>query len=94
MSQTDDTQVAVTRGDETVTRGNGLDAVDLEHRPETVLKVLEADQLVAAKERAHFGRKKLSGGVQALLWGLRLYVVFMMVLVAVQVINAIHGGVQ
>jgi len=66
--------------------------MDLEHRPEAVLKVLEADQLVAAKEHAHFGRRHLSKRAQALLWGLRLYVVFMMALVAVQVINAIHGG--
>ncbi|HLW46814.1 MAG TPA: hypothetical protein VKW09_03515 [bacterium] len=66
--------------------------VDLEHRPEAVLSVLEADQLVAAKERAHLGRMRLSGGVRVLLGGLRLYVVAMMIIVLVQVLNAVHGG--
>jgi len=37
-------------------------------RPETVLSVLEADQLVAAKERAHFGRMRLSGASESS-WG-------------------------
>lgn len=71
---------------------NGLDTVDLERRPEAVLSVLEADQLVAAKERARFGRARLSSGARLLLAGLRLYVIAMMIVVAVQVFNAVHGG--
>jgi len=60
--------------------------------PDEALSVLEADQLVAVKERARFGRVRLSGPVRLLLWSLRLYVVAMMALVAVQVFNAIHGA--
>jgi hypothetical protein len=71
---------------------NHAETADFERRPESVLSVLEDDQLVAAKERTHFGRKCLSGGVRALLWGLRLYVLAMMILVAFQVANAVHGG--
>ncbi|MHB8733651.1 MAG: hypothetical protein ACYDAB_17980, partial [bacterium] len=65
--------------------------VDLE-RPEAVLSVLEADQLVAAKEQAHFGRMRLSGGVRLLLSGLRLYVIATMIIVLFQVLQAVHGG--
>jgi hypothetical protein len=57
-----------------------------------VLSVLEEDQLVAAKERIRFGQRRLSRGVRALLWGLRFYVLAMMILVAIQVANAVHGG--
>ena len=67
-------------------------AVDLEHRPEVVLSVLEADQLVAAKERHRFGRMQLSPGVRALLWGLRFYVIAMIALVLVQVVHAVQQG--
>ncbi len=61
-------------------------------RPEAVLSVLEADQLVAAKERAHFGRMQLSRGARVILGGLRLYVIAMMIVVLFQVLNAVHGG--
>jgi len=67
------------------------DVVDLELRPDTVLSVLEADQLVAAKEHPRFGQKQLSQGVRVLLWGLRLYVIVMMALVAIQVVHAVLG---
>lgn len=59
---------------------------------EAVLSVLEADQLVVAKERTHLGRARLSLGVRVLLWGLRLYVVAMLIMVAMQVLNTIHLG--
>jgi hypothetical protein len=68
------------------------DVVDLELRPDTVLSVLEADQLVVAKEHPRFGQRQLSQGVRLLLWGLRLYVIAMMALVAIQVVNAVRGG--
>jgi len=68
------------------------DAKDLEHRPEAVLSVLEADQLFAAKQQARFGRAQLSGGTRVLLWGLRAYVIAMLFMVAVQVVHAVHGG--
>ena len=58
--------------------------------PRVVLSLLEADQVVAAKQKTRFGRRKLSFGVQVLLWGLRVYVVAMLVLVVISVFRAIH----
>jgi hypothetical protein len=58
--------------------------------PRVVLSLLEADQVVAAKRQSRFGRRNLSIGVRALLWGLRVYVVVMLVLVLVSVVRAIH----
>jgi hypothetical protein len=60
--------------------------------PRVVLSLLETDQVVAAKQRTRFGRRKLSLGVRILLWGLRIYVVVMLVLVVVSVVRAIHPG--
>jgi hypothetical protein len=57
--------------------------------PRAVLSMLEADQVVAAK-RTHFGRQKLSIGTRVLLWGLRVYVVVMLVIVAISVLRALH----
>jgi len=67
------------------------DELDLEHQPEAVLSVLEADQLFAAKQ-ARLGRARLSKGAGALLWGLRVYVIAMMLMVAMQVVHTLHGG--
>jgi hypothetical protein len=58
--------------------------------PSVVLSLLEADQVVAAKQKTRFGRRNLSLGVQMLLWGLRIYVVAMLVLVVVSVLRAVH----
>jgi hypothetical protein len=58
--------------------------------PRVVLSLLEADQVVAAKSRTHFGRCRLSMGVQVALWALRIYVVVMMVIVVVSVIHALQ----
>ena len=58
--------------------------------PRVVLSLLEADQIVAAKEQRRFGRQELSPGVRALLWGLRVYVVVMMIIVLVSVLRAVH----
>jgi hypothetical protein len=60
--------------------------------PRAVLSLLEADQVVAAKRRTHFGRKNLSTGTKALLWGLRIYVVAMLVIVLISVHQAIHAA--
>ena len=62
---------------------------DLED-PRVVLSLLESDQLVAAKRRTHFGPRKLSFGVRALLWSLRVYVVVMMLLALLSVLRAAH----
>jgi hypothetical protein len=58
--------------------------------PRVVLSLLEADQVVAAKQRMHFGPRKFSRGVRLMLWGLRVYVVVMMVLVLISVLRAVH----
>ena len=62
------------------------------HDPRLVLSLLEADQVVAAKRRTHFGQRNLSVGVRVLLWGLRAYVVMMLVIVVISVLRAIHGA--
>jgi hypothetical protein len=67
----------------------GANQPDLED-PRVVLSLLESDQLVAAKRRTHFGPRKLSFGVRALLWTLRVYVVVMMLLALLSVLRAAH----
>ena len=57
---------------------------------DAVLEVLEDDQLVAAKEKAHLGRRGFSNGLRIILWGLRVYVILMLFLVAMQVVRAVH----
>jgi hypothetical protein len=60
--------------------------------PNVVLSLLEADQVVAAKTRTRFGKRNLSVGARLLLWGLRVYVFVMLVIVLISVIHALHGG--
>lgn len=74
---------------EDMENGRNTTAPDM-HDPHAVLSVLEADQIVAAKQRTHFGRRKLSAGVRILLWGLRVYVVIMLVLVVISALRVIH----
>lgn len=75
---------------EEIENGSEATAPDMKD-PRAVLSVLEADQIVAAKQRTHFGQRKLSTGVRMLLWGLRVYVVIMLVLVAISAIRVIHS---
>jgi hypothetical protein len=58
--------------------------------PSAVLSMLEADQVVAAKRRTHFGRQHLSFGTRVLLWCLRVYVVVMLVIVLISFVRALH----
>jgi hypothetical protein len=60
--------------------------------PGVVLSLLEADQVVAAKRQSRFGPRDLSVGLRILLWGLRIYVVVMLVLVVVSVYRAVHAA--
>ena len=60
--------------------------------PNVVLSLLEADQVVAAKTRTRFGKRNLSLGTRLLLWGLRIYVFVMLVIILLSVIRALHGG--
>lgn len=57
--------------------------------PDWVLEVLEPDQLVAHKHQP-FGLRRLSRGTRALMWCLRGYVVFMLVVVAYQAFGGAH----
>jgi hypothetical protein len=59
--------------------------------PRVVLSLLEADQVVAAKEHMRFGRQKLSRGARVMLWCLRVYVVVMLIIVLVSVLRAVHA---
>jgi hypothetical protein len=81
--------------DETENNANGAqpngESISLEH-PEAALAVLEADQLVTTKQKTRFGRRPLSTPVTASLWGLRIYVAIMMILVVVSVLEALHAG--
>ena len=60
--------------------------------PHFILSLLEADQVVAAKQGSRFGRKQLSLKMRMTLWGLRVYLVIMLVIVAISVVRALHGG--
>ncbi|HKW88884.1 MAG TPA: hypothetical protein VJN21_09020 [Candidatus Acidoferrales bacterium] len=60
--------------------------------PQVVLSLLEADQIVAAKQRTRFGKRHLSLGARTLLWGLRIYVFAMLVIVLVAVVRALHAA--
>ena len=55
-----------------------------------VQEVLEADQLSRAKKLP--GRLRLSGKTVWLLWGLRVYVALMVLMIAFQIWSAFHGG--
>ncbi len=56
-----------------------------------VLAALEPDQLVGAKT-AHYPRAALGRGTRALLWAMRGYVVFMLVVVVYQIWTTVHAG--
>lgn len=60
--------------------------------PRLVLSLLEADQVVAAKAQSRFGRRPLSPGMRVVLWGLRIYVLLMFVVVAISVMQTVHGA--
>jgi hypothetical protein len=53
------------------------------------LSTLEPDQLVGAKKH-HIPRRHFNGSELAVIWVLRLYLIFMMIVVAYQVWTAAH----
>lgn len=60
--------------------------------PQLVLSLLETDQVVATKQRTRFGKRKLSLGTRILFWGLRIYVLAMLVIVLISVLRALHAA--
>jgi hypothetical protein len=66
-------------------------ASDSNLTPNVVLSLLEADQVVAAKQQTRFGTRNLSSGLRLLLWGLRVYVIIMLVIVIISVVRATHA---
>jgi hypothetical protein len=69
---------------------SGVKAPNLKD-PTVVLSLLEADQVVAAKQQTRFGARDLSLGLRILLWGLRVYVAVMLVIVVISVVRATHA---
>jgi hypothetical protein len=63
---------------------------DLQVHPDIVLTLLEPDQVVVAKQRTRFGPRLLTPKHKAILWGLRIYVVVMLVIVLISVIRAVQ----
>jgi hypothetical protein len=55
-----------------------------------VHEVLKPDQISTAK--AGFGRRELRGGTVFILWSLRVYVILMVLLIGLQIWNALHTG--
>jgi hypothetical protein len=68
------------------------DRAEIEQHPELAMELLEPDQVVVAKRRTHFGRRRLGRGEQMLLWMLRVYVVAMQILVVLTVIRAFRAA--
>jgi hypothetical protein len=54
----------------------------------SVVSSLEPDQLIAAKEKFHFPRRKLSTIEMLVFWALRIYLVFMCGVVIYQVFTS------
>jgi hypothetical protein len=63
---------------------------DLDSAGSWVREVLEPDQLTESKMR--YGPRKLSRGTLLLLWALRVYVVFMLIIIGLAVWNSLHAA--
>jgi hypothetical protein len=59
---------------------------------EWLLAALEPDQLVAAKEATRYGQRRLGVGARLLMWGMRAYVLFTLVVVVYRVWAAVARG--
>ncbi len=56
----------------------------------TVMTALEPDQLIAAKERHHCPRRRLTPTEMILFWALRIYLVFMVGVVVYQILTGMR----
>jgi hypothetical protein len=56
-----------------------------------LVMVLDADHLLKA-QRHHYGRRQLSAGALAAMWGLRIYAILMVIVVSYSIVQAIHPG--
>lgn len=65
-------------------------STELSRHQDVVRSLLEEDQLVAFKQRTRFGRRKFSPGLKVLLWGLRIYVVVMLIIVVIQIVRTLR----
>lgn len=83
--QSDTAAAKLAAGEHAVEPGAANSAEPRLEDPRVVLSLLEADQVVAAKRQTHFGPRKFSLGLRALLWGLRIYVILMLVLVLISI---------
>ena len=61
---------------------------DLSHHPDTVDEIL-SEQQAAIQHTTQLGLRKLGFWVKSLIWFLRLYVVFMVVVVIISVMHTI-----
>lgn len=56
-----------------------------------VLTLLEAEHLHKGQRR-HYGRRQLSAGALAAMWGLRIYAILMVIVVIYSVVQAVQSG--
>jgi hypothetical protein len=62
---------------------------ELRHSPHLVKNILQ-EHKETQKRMQHLSERKLGPGLKIFLWGLRLYVVFMVIVVAINVSQSIH----
>ncbi len=62
---------------------------DLRFKPQLVQNVLQ-EHKESQKRMQHLSERKLGPGLKIFLWGLRLYVVFMVGIVVINVCQSIH----
>ena len=62
---------------------------ELRHKPQLVKNILQEHKECQHKTE-RLGERKLGPGLKIFLWGLRLYVIFMIVIVVINISQSIH----